>query len=284
MQIGFVGLGRMGLAMARNLANAGYQIRAWNRSPVDPGAIPGAQIVATPAEAFQTDVVFTMLSDDAAIRTVFQDHHPLDAARPGLVHVVTATISVAFAEELTALHANAGIGFVSAPVFGRPDVAEAAKLNVMAAGHPDAIARVRPLLDVIGQRVFVMGDAPKQANAAKIAGNMMIAMAIEALAEAVVVTGAHGVERPAFVDLMLQTLFGCRAYQNYGGKILADDYEAGFRLALGLKDLRLATEAGATANRNLPMLDAVRDQMTRAAEAGMLDRDWSALADYTMRG
>ena len=284
MQIGFVGLGRMGLAMARNLANAGYQIRAWNRSPIDPGAIPGAQIVATPAEAFQTDVVFTMLSDDAAIRTVFQDHHPLDAARPGLVHVVTATISVAFAEELTALHANAGIGFVSAPVFGRPDVAEAAKLNVMAAGHPDAIARVRPLLDVIGQRVFVMGDAPKQANAAKIAGNMMIAMAIEALAEAVVVTGAHGVERPAFVDLMLQTLFGCRAYQNYGGKILADDYEAGFRLALGLKDLRLATEAGATANRNLPMLDAVRDQMTRAAEAGMLDRDWSALADYTMRG
>ena len=284
MQIGFVGLGRMGLAMARNLANAGYQIRAWNRSPVDPGAIPGAQIVATPAEAFQTDVVFTMLSDDAAISTVFQDHRPLDAARPGLVHVVTATISVAFAEELTALHANAGIGFVSAPVFGRPDVAEAAKLNVMAAGHPDAIARVRPLLDVIGQRVFVMGDAPKQANAAKIAGNMMIAMAIEALAEAVVVTGAHGVERPAFVDLMLQTLFGCRAYQNYGGKILADDYEAGFRLALGLKDLRLATEAGATANRNLPMLDAVRDQMTRAAEAGMLDRDWSALADYTMRG
>ena len=284
MDIGFIGLGRMGFAMARNLAKAGHHIRAWNRSPVDLGAIPGAEIVANPVDAFQADAVFTMLSDDAAIRAVILNGHVLDGARAGLVHVVTATISVAFADELARIHTDSGVGYVSAPVFGRPDVAEAAKLNVMAAGQPKAVEKIRPLLDIIGQRVFVMGEEPKQANAAKIGGNMMIAMAIEALAEAVLLTGTHGVERQAFVDLMLQTLFGSRAYQNYGGKILADDYEAGFRLALGLKDLRLATEAGATAGRALPMLDAVRDQMARAAAAGMQDRDWSALADYTLRG
>jgi 3-hydroxyisobutyrate dehydrogenase-like beta-hydroxyacid dehydrogenase len=282
MDIGFIGLGRMGLAMARNLAKPGHSVRAWNRSPVEPGAIPDGEIVATPAEAFGADVVFTMLSDDAAIREVLLDTGVLDHARPGAVHVVTATISVEFAGELTAAHERAGIGYVSAPVFGRPDVAEAAQLNIVAAGARQAIATVQPLFDVLGRRMFLMGEDPKQANAAKIAGNMVIAMAIEALAEAVVLTEAQGVERQAFIDLMLQTLFGCRAYQNYGGKIVENDYETGFRLALGLKDLRLATAAGASSGKAMPMLDAVREQMTRAADAGLSERDWSALAAYTL--
>jgi len=284
MDIGFIGLGRMGIAIARNLAAAGHAVHAWNRSPVPPDTIPGGTIVATPAEAFDADAVFTMLSDDAAIRAVVLDSGALDHMRPGLVHVVTATISVAFAEELTSVHEARGIGYVSAPVFGRPDVAEAAKLNIMAAGAPDALEKVHPLFAVIGQRVFVMGKDPKQANAAKIAGNMMIAMAIEAIAEGVVITEAQGVDRKAFLDLMTQTLFGCRAYENYGGKVLANDYEPGFRLDLGLKDLRLATEAGKASGKHLPMLDIVRNQMSAASDAGMGDRDWSALADHILHG
>ncbi len=283
MDIGFIGLGRMGTAMARNLAGAGHAVRAWNRSPVPPDTIAGGTIVPTPAEAFDADVVFTMLSDDAAIRTVVLGSGVLDRGRPGVVHVVTATISVAFAEELAAVHATRGIAYVSAPVFGRPDVAEAAKLNIMAAGDPAAIETVRPLFDVIGQRVFVMGHDPKQANAAKVAGNMMIAMAIEAIAEGVVITEAHGVERKAFLDLMTQTLFGCRAYENYGSKVLTNDYEPGFRLDLGLKDLRLATEAGSASGKRLPMLDVVRGQMSDASASGMGERDWSAMADHTLR-
>lgn len=282
MDIGFVGLGRMGLAMASNLGRAGHRIRAWNRSPVAADAVVNGTIVPTPAQAFDADVVFTMLSDDAAIREVVLDADLLAHARHGCVHVVAATISVAFAAELAGLHATRGIGYVSAPVFGRPDVAEAAQLNIMAAGPADAIARVAPLFELIGRRLFVMGEDAPQANASKVAGNMMIAMALEAMAEAVAITEAHGVDRAAFLELMTQTLFGSRAYESYAPKIVSGDYEPGFRLALGLKDLRLAGEAAEAFAKPLPMLAAVRGQMQAAADAGRADQDWSAVAEHLL--
>ena len=282
MDIGFIGLGRMGIGMARNLAAAGHHVRAWNRSPVDAGAVPGVELLAEAADAFNSDVVFTMLADDAAIRDVVIDTGLLARARLGLVHVVTATIAVDFARELAASHEVAGLGYVSAPVFGRPDAAAAAKLKVVAAGKADAVARVRPLLDVIGERTFVLGEEPHQANAAKVAGNMLIAMTIEALGEAMTLTEAHGLSRADFLEIATGTLFGCPAYQTYGGKIVAEDYEPGFAMKLGLKDLRLATAAGEVSGRALPMLDAVRGQVERAIDAGMEARDWSAVADFTM--
>ena len=282
MDVGFIGLGRMGRAMARNLAKAGHQVRAWNRSSDAGQGIEGVAMAPSPRDAFGAEVVFTMLSDDAAIREVLLAPNVLQAARPGAVHVVTATISVEFADELAASHADAGIGYVSAPVFGRPEVAEAAQLNVMAAGKPDAVAKARPLLDVLARKVWVLGEDPKQANAAKIAGNMMITMAIEAMAEAVVLTGSNGLAPEAFFELILGTLFAGRSYETYSAKIAKGDYEPGFRMLLGLKDLRLATAAAEKAGRRLPMLDAVRARMSDAVEAGMGDKDWSGIADYTI--
>jgi 3-hydroxyisobutyrate dehydrogenase-like beta-hydroxyacid dehydrogenase len=284
MDIGFVGLGRMGIGMARNLAAAGHRVRAWNRSPVDSAELPGVELLGDAAEAFESEVVFTMLADDAAIRQVVLDAGQLAQARRGLVHVVSATISVDFARELAAAHEAAGLGYVSAPVFGRPDAAAAAKLNVVAAGKRDAVARVRPLLDAIGQRTFVLGEDAAQANAAKVAGNMLIAMTIEALGEAMTLTEAHGLSRTDFLEIATGTLFGCPAYQTYGAKIVDEDYEPGFVMKLGFKDLRLATAAGEASGRTLPMLDAVRGQMERAIEAGMEARDWSAVADFTIGG
>ena len=280
MDVGFIGLGAMGSGMARNLVEAGHTVRAWNRSGGK--AVDRLQMASSPQEAFQSEVVFTMLSDDAAIREVLLDPGVLATARKGVVHVVTATISVAFADELTARHKEAGVGYVSAPVFGRPDVAAAGQLNIMVAGDSAAIDRVLPLLNVLGKKTWVMGDDPKQANAAKIAGNMMIAMAIEAMAEAVVLTGSNSVAPEAFFELILGTLFGGRAYETYSGKIAKGDFEPGFRMRLGLKDLRLATEAAAGAGRQLPMLNAVRSRMTEAVDAGMGDKDWSGVADYTI--
>jgi 3-hydroxyisobutyrate dehydrogenase-like beta-hydroxyacid dehydrogenase len=282
MDVGFIGLGRMGRAMARNLAKAGHQVHAWNRSAGH--EVEGVTMVSSPSDAFQADVVFTMLSDDPAIREVLIVPNVLRSARKGVVHVVTSTISVAFAEELTALHAKAGVAYLSAPVFGRPDVAEAAQLNIVAAGDPAAIDKVRPLFDVIGRKTFVMGHEPKQANATKVAGNMMIAMAMEAMAEGIAITRSNGVEPGAFIDLMLQTLFGGRVYEGYGPRIVKGDFEAGFIMRLGLKDLRLATEAVEKTGKPLPMLEAVRTQMTAAVEAGMGEKDWLAIADYTLRG
>jgi 3-hydroxyisobutyrate dehydrogenase-like beta-hydroxyacid dehydrogenase len=282
MKVGFIGLGKMGIAMARNLAKAGHAVHAWNRSPVSPEDGEGLAVVPTPAEAFDADVVFTMLADDAAIRAVLLESRVLDGARAGVVHVVTATISVDFAGELAALHAQRGLAYVAAPVFGRPDVAASAQLNIVAAGDPAAIATVQPLFDVIGRKTFVMGEDPRQANASKIAGNMMIALAIEAMAEAVTLTGQHGVAAKPFLDLMTQTLFGGRVYENYGAKIASGDYEAGFRMRLGLKDVRLAGAIGAQTGKSLPLLAAVQQRLTEAVYAGLGEKDWAALAQFTL--
>ena len=285
MDVGFIGLGAMGSAMAANLVKAGHQVQAWNRSG-NPG-IDGLTMVAGPADAFQADVVLTMLSDDPAIREVLLDAGALQAgvlqtARGGLVHVVTSTISVGFAGELAAAHEGVGIGYVSAPVLGRPDAAREAQLHILAAGKRQAVDKVRPLLEVLGRKVWDMGETPTQANAAKIAANMMITMAIEAMAEAVALTEANGLPRGAFFELILGTLFGSRSYQIYSANIAGGHYEPGFKARLGLKDLRLATAAAEAAGKRLPMLDAVRGRMAETVDAGMGEKDWSAMADYTL--
>ena len=281
MDVGFIGLGKMGIAMARNLAKAGHAVRAWNRSPVDGS---GLTLVKSARDAFEADVILTMLSDDAAVRGVVLDGDLLEHARRGAVHVGCSTISIAFAEELTARHAEAGIGYVSAPVFGRPDVAEAAQLNVVVGGAESAIDKVAPLLAAVGKKTWVMGDRPAQANAAKIAGNMMIGMAIGAMSEATLLAEGNGVTPKAFFELVLESLFGCRVYQSYSAKIVAEDYSPGFKMSLGLKDLRLASEAAERAGKRLPILDTVRNQMTEAVHAGLGDKDWSALADFMRQG
>lgn len=281
MDVGFIGLGAMGSAMARNLAKAGHTVRAWNRSG-DPG-IDGVVMAADPAAVFgAAAAVFTMLSDDPAIREVLLESGVLGKATPGLVHVVTSTISVAFAGDLAAAHAAAGVGYVSAPVLGRPDVAAKGELNILAGGRRDAVEKVRPLLELLGKKVWDMGEEPARANAAKIAANMMITMAIEAMAEAVVLTEASGLPRDAFFELILGTLFGGRSYESYSANIVKESYEPGFKAKLGLKDLRLATEAAKTAGHQLPMLDAVRGRMAETVDAGLGDKDWSAMADFTI--
>ncbi len=279
MDIGFLGLGAMGRAMAKNLAAGGHRVKAWNRSG---GEVEGVAMVGSPVEVFDGDAVMTMLSDDEAIRAVLLDGGALYAVEPGLVHVVSSTISVAFAQELAGRHDEAGIGYVSAPVLGRPDAAAKGELNVLAAGRPEAVEKVRPMLDAIGGKVWDMGADAPTANAAKIACNMMITMAIEAMAEAVVLTEANGPPRQRFFDLILATLFGSRSYQVYSANIANERYEPGFKATLGLKDLRLASEAAKQAGRGLPMLRAVHDRMRATVESGMGDRDWSAMADFTL--
>jgi len=279
MDIGMIGIGTMGRAMARNLAQAGHTVKAWNRSG---GSVEGVTMVASPVDAFQSDAVLTMLSDDSVIRSVLLEPGVLKHAKPGLVHVVTSTISVAFARELVALHEAVGIDYVSAPVLGRPDVAAKGELNVLAGGAPHALTKVRPLLDVISKRVWDIGADAPAANAAKIACNMMITMAIEAMAEAAVLTEANGLSREQFFELILNTLFGSRSYQVYSANIADGQYEPGFKASLGLKDIRLASEAAEEAGRSLPMLAAVHGQMAATVEAGMGDRDWSAMAALTI--
>lgn len=180
MDVGFIGLGRMGRAMAACLVRAGHSVRVWNRSPEAERAVAGARPVATAAEAFAGDAAVTMLADDAALRAVIVEGGLLDAPeRPGL-HLSMSTISVALARDLAAIHERAGVAYLAAPVFGRPDVAEKGALNIVAAGDPGALERAGPLLDAMGAKTWPFGPEPHRANAVKLAGNFMLVSAIEA--------------------------------------------------------------------------------------------------------
>jgi 3-hydroxyisobutyrate dehydrogenase-like beta-hydroxyacid dehydrogenase len=279
MDVGFIGMGRMGRGMAASLARAGHTVRAWNRSPEGARGIPGVTPVASAAEAFAGDAAITMLADDAALEAVGVEGGLLDGAgRPG-VHLGMSTISVALAERLAAVHGRAGVAYVSAPVFGRPDVAEAGNLNIVAAGPASAIEAAGPLLDAMGAKTWRYGEDPKRANAVKLAGNFMIVAAIEAMSEATTFTEAHGVTGAEFLDLMTNTIFAAPVYKNYGGAIAAARYEPpGFGLKLGAKDVRLALQAAETAGVPMPFASVLRDNLIDAISHGDGHKDLAALA------
>jgi 3-hydroxyisobutyrate dehydrogenase-like beta-hydroxyacid dehydrogenase len=281
MKVGFIGLGAMGSAMASNLIAAGHSLTVWNRSEAAcaPLASLGAKVASTPDRAAQGDVLCSMLANDQAVREVFLEHALLDAMDRGMVHVNHATISVALAQELAQFHEERGLAYVAAPVFGRPDMAAAAKLNILAAGAPAAIEKVQPLLQAMGSKVWPMGDAPERANVAKIAGNFMLASAIESMAEATALTRAYGVGAADFLDVMTHTLFAAPAYQGYGQLIAEQRFKpAGFALPLGYKDVGLALAAGDAARVPLPFAGVLRDSLLEALAAGDEELDWSALA------
>jgi 3-hydroxyisobutyrate dehydrogenase-like beta-hydroxyacid dehydrogenase len=285
MDATFIGLGGMGRAMAANLLKAGHRVRVWNRSrgPMDELAREGAEPVAEARLAFG-GVVLSMLADDEAVREIILAQRLLEAAPPGTVHVNMATISVRLAEQLAAEHQRHGVQYVSAPVFGRPDVAAAGQLNIVAAGDAAAIDRVQPLLDVIGQRTWRVGPEPRQANAVKVAGNFMIAAAIESMAEAAVMVERFGVTSSELLNVMTNTLFAAPVYKSYGALIAERRYEpAAFRLALGLKDMRLVLEAADSARTPMPFASVLHDHLLEAVAQGQGEWDWAALAEVARR-
>ena len=283
MNIGFIGIGSMGAAMVPNLVKAGHRVGVWNRNPAAAAALDGVTILESPAAAFQTDAVVTMLSDDAAVRSVIVDSGALAAARKDCIHVMTSTISLALVATLLDLHEKAGIAYVAAPVFGVPSAAAQAQLNILAAGPAAAIARVQPLLDAMGQKTWHLGTDPQRAHVAKIAGNMMITLAIEAMGEATALTESYGLKAADFLDVVTNTILAAPSYKRYGGFIASNTYEPGFKLTLGLKDVNLALEAAKATNTVLPAADIVRENMMAAVDEGLGAKDWSILAKMTRR-
>ncbi len=286
MKVGFIGLGAMGSAMASNLIKAGHEVTVWNRSPgaTQPLASLGAKVVKSADRAAQGALLFSMLANDQAVRDVMLAGGLLDGMDPGTVHVNHATISVALAKELADEHATRGIDYVAAPVFGRPDVAAAGKLNILAAGKPAVIECVRPMLEAMGSRIWPLGDAPERANVVKIAGNFMLGAAIESMAEASALTRAHGVSAADFLEVMTSTLFAAPAYQGYAKLIAAQRYKpAGFALPLGYKDIGLALTAADAMRVPLPLAGVLRDSLLEALAAGDEDVDWSIMAEVAAR-
>jgi 3-hydroxyisobutyrate dehydrogenase-like beta-hydroxyacid dehydrogenase len=284
MDIGFIGLGTMGSRIAANLVKAGHEVRVWNRSrePVDALVRVGATAVSTAREAFSGDAAFSMLADDAAVRAIIEPL--LDGAPKGLVHVNMATISVALARDLAARHRDHGLAYVAATVFGRPELAAAAELTIVAAGDPSAVARVQPLFDVIGQKTWPMGVQPERANVVKLAGNFMLGAAVEAMSEASAMASRHGIVAADFLNVLTNGVFAAPAYQTYGDAIAKQRYDPpGFRLALTLKDLRLALAAAEEVSAPMPLADVVHESLLEAFARGDGERDLAALARVSMR-
>ncbi|MFJ6565419.1 NAD(P)-dependent oxidoreductase [Streptomyces sp. NPDC091412] len=283
--IGFVGLGTMGRPMARRLLAAGHRVVVWNRSrpAVEELRGDGAEAAADLVEVFGLPVVMSMLSDDAGIRSLILDSGVLDGAECR-VHVNLATVSAGFAAEAEQRHTQRGIGYVAAPVLGRADVAAAGKLNVLAAGAPEALDLARPVLEPLAGRIWELGDDPARANVVKIAVNFLLAAAIEATAEATSLVESYGVDAAAFVELISGTLFPGPVYGTYGGLMAEQRYEPpGFTTRLGLKDVGLALSAAHRRDMALPTGSLVRDALLEAVAAGWSERDWATLAEVARR-
>jgi 3-hydroxyisobutyrate dehydrogenase-like beta-hydroxyacid dehydrogenase len=281
MKIGFIGLGRMGGHVAANLLKAGHQVTLWNRSqaPVQALIAKGAAAANSPEEAVQGDAVFSMLSNDQVMREMGLAGPLLEKAAKGLIHVNLATISVAFAKELSAAHHKAGLSYISAPVFGRPEMAESAQLVLVAGGDAEALRTMQPVFDKIGARTVAM-DAPEKANLFKIAGNFMIASELESIGEAFALLRKGGVDPSVFHDVLSGRLFTGAVFKSYGTMILNRTYEpAGFALTLGLKDVNLARSAAEELGVGMPTAELLKKHYDEAVAWGWQDRDWAAIGE-----
>jgi 3-hydroxyisobutyrate dehydrogenase-like beta-hydroxyacid dehydrogenase len=168
---------------------------------------------------------------------------------------------------------------VAAPVFGRPDAAEAAKLFVVAAGPKEQFERCRPIFDVVGQKTFHPSEDAPAANVMKLAGNFLITTVIESLAEAFALVRKYEIDPDAYLEVLTESLFNAPVYRNYGAIVAGDKFEPpGFKLPLGQKDNRLLLAAAEDRSVPMPMASLIRDRFVTAMATGLADSDWAAIA------
>lgn len=281
MKVGIIGLGRMGVGMADNLLKAGHEVVVYNRTPgkADDLVGRGARAAASVADACQGDAVLTMLADDKAVEETVLGTAGIVASLPaGAVHISSSTISVAIAEKMAAAHAAAGQRFVSAPVFGRPNMAAAGQLFVVAAGEPGAVEAAQPVFDAIGQKTFVVAETPQTANLLKLSGNFLIASVFESLGEAMALVNKAGVDKRQYLDILTSTLFGAPVYKTYGGLVADSAFEpAGLLAPLGYKDIRLTLAAADDLRVPMPVASLLRDRYLTLLAQGGDHLDWSAI-------
>ena len=283
MKIAFIGLGNMGSPMAGHLIKAGHEVTVWNRSreKAEPLKADGAKVATSLGEAAKdAEIVVSMLADDTAVESsILHSGAVIDSLPRGATHISMSTISVALSRRLAEEHARRGQRYLAAPVFGRPEAAAGAKLFIAAAGDKDVIEHCRPVLEAMGQKVFVIGDKPEMATVVKLSGNFLIASLIESLGEAIALTRKYDIEPHAYVEFLTSTLFNAPVYKTYGGIIADEKYTPpGFKLRLGLKDVRLALSAAESVDAPLPIASLIRDHMLTALSRGMEELDWSSTA------
>lgn len=281
MKVAIIGLGNMGFPIAENIIRAGYELVVYNRtaSKADELVELGAVRAETPAAAAQeADFVFTVLSDDSAVEAVVYGRNGiLEGLKPGGIHVSISTISVELSKRLAASHRKHDQHFISSPVLGRPDAAAAAKLRLIVAGPEEARQKVKPLLEVLGQEVFEVGNEGHLANVFKLGNNFLIVSMLESLAESMVMVEKYGMEPTEFLETA-NALFGSPVYKNYGQLMAEGNFDpAGFKLKHGLKDVNLMLAAAEGVSASLPTGELIKEHYEKAVDNGWAELDWSAL-------
>ncbi len=282
--VGFIGIGNLGLPIAKNLIQSGYKLKVYNRTRVKtkPLADLGATIVGTPAEAAESGgIVFSLVADDRALEEICTETLIQKLGEGGL-HISMSTVSADVSRRLAKLHEKAGAAFVAAPVFARPEAAAARAGSVCISGATAQIReRAKPVLTAaVAKAIFDFWDDAGAANVVKLIGNFMIASSIELLAEALTLAEKNGLAPPAVHEMLTSTIFAAPVFQNYGRIIMGRNYEpASFRQVLGLKDVNLVLENARAANVPLPLANLVQNRMTSGVAKGLGDSDWASFAD-----
>ena len=281
IEVAFIGLGSMGLPMARNLLNAGFKLAIYNRttSVTDELASLGARVAVSPAQAVTPGgIVVTMLSNDTVLESLTLGESGFANNLGAGLHISMSTVSPDTSRKLACEQEGFGGQFVAAPVFGRPEAAALGKLFICSSGKIAAKARAKPVLDVLGQGIYDFGEEAGAANVVKLAGNFMILSATEVMAEAFALAEKNGVDRHAMFQFFTETNFNCPIYKNYG-RILADRaFEpAGFKLELAAKDVRLMRETAEKSKMTLPVADLVYARMVESMNKGRGAKDCTAI-------
>jgi 3-hydroxyisobutyrate dehydrogenase-like beta-hydroxyacid dehydrogenase len=280
--IGFIGLGKMGIPMAKNLQKGGYQLCIYNRTPDKAKELVagGAKLVKHPSDVLEnTDIVITMVSDDNALEElVYGDHGLSSKFRKGVIHICMSTIAPATSKKLAKDHEAKGATYLGCTVSGRPEMAAQAKLVIYLAGEKNAKERVKPFLSLLGQKVFDLGDQPEYANVCKLAANFLVLSCIQSLAEALTFVQKNGLNPKDIGDIFTQTIFDCPIYKAYAPIVAEGNYKPGLSLEHGLKDIRLLKELAAESFVPMPFASVLHEQLITCMAKGWQDMDWSAIA------
>ena len=280
--IGFIGLGAMGEGMAGNLMAAGHSVRVYNRTAekTAPLVKQGAVACDSPRAAAEgADFVITMLSNDAVLEEItLAGNGVLIGLQAGAIHLSMSTVAPDTSRKLAALHAEKGAHFVTAPVFGRPEMAASKKLWICTSGNHAAIETAKPVLEAMSQGLFNFGEDAGAANIVKLSGNFMIASCVEVMAEVAALAEKNAIAPDAVLNMLTSTIFACPMYQRYADLILKQDYEAGFKLSLGFKDMNLIQVVALKSETPMPFLGVVQQRFLGAMAEGRAEQDWSAIA------
>ncbi len=276
--ITFIGLGNMGLPMAQNLINAGYQLNVYNRTSAKAQQLNGKyNTFENIADACKNqDVVITMLANDETLNDAcLGESGFLEVLNEGAIHISMSTISPDTSKDLFTKHKAKGQHYLTAPVFGRPNAAADAKLFICTSGEDDIKEKVKPILELMGQAIYYFGTDPGAANVVKLTGNFMIMASMETMAEAFTLAEKQGLDREQVANFFGETVFNAPIYKNYGTLIAKKQYQpVGFKASLGFKDARLASKMALDAEMPAPLLSLVYNRLLSALANGGADTDW----------